>query len=112
VAGSEAEFLPPDDDGDGGVFAVVVLVDVDGVAVLFGCRFPVGAVQGADAEGFALVVVAGGFNDGDPVLFEFGGESGESGGAVALVAQLLGNVQEHVRFVHDDRFEYGGRFLV
>ncbi|BCW77871.1 hypothetical protein [Arthrobacter sp. NicSoilB11] len=94
------------------MLAAIVRLDVDGVSVLIGGRFPICPFQGRDAEGFAVLPVpAFGNNDGSR-CFQLCGEGSQRGGAVALVTQLLGDVQEHVRFVHDDRFKLGGRFLV
>lgn len=94
------------------MLAPVVRFDVDGVPVFVRGRFPVHRFEGRDAECFAVFPVAAFGNDGGAGRFQLGGECGQRGGAVALVAQLLGDVQEHVGFVHDDRFQFLGGVLV
>lgn len=94
------------------MLAAVVGLDVDGVAVLVGGRFPICPFQRGNAEGFAVLPVPAFGNHDGSGGFQFGGECGQRCGAVALVAQLLGDVQEHVGFVHDDRFQFGRRVLV
>ena len=90
----------------------IVRLDVDGVSVFVGGRFSVCPFQGCDPECFAVLPVPTFRDNNRSGRFQFGGECGQRGGAVALVAQLLGDVQEHVGFVHDDRLQLGGRFLV
>ena len=94
------------------MLAAIVRLDVDGVSVFVCGRFPVCPFQGRDPEGFAVLPVPTFRDNNRSGRFQFGGECGQRGGAVALVAQLLGDVQEHVGFVHDDRLQLGGRFLV
>ncbi|MCY1233190.1 hypothetical protein D9M72_457220 [compost metagenome] len=94
------------------MLAAIVRLDIDGIAVPFGGRFPVRPLQGRDAEGSAVLPVPAFGNNSGSRRFQFCGKSGQRGGAVALVAQLLGDVQEHVGFIHDDRFKLISGFLV
>lgn len=94
------------------MFAAIVRLDVDGVAVLGAGRFPICPFQRGNAEGFAVLPISALGNNDSSCRFQLCGECGQRGGAVALVAQLLGDVQEHVGFVHNDRFDFGRRVFV
>lgn len=94
------------------MLAAVACLDVDGVAVLVDGWFPICPLQRGNAERFAVLPVPALGNHDGSCRFQLRGECGQRCGAVALVAQLLGNVQEHVGFVHDDRFQFGRRVVV
>lgn len=82
--------------------AVPVALDDVGVGVDLGGRFTVGPVRGRDVQGVFIGVVACVLQDGLALAFEFCDERGTGGGDVALVAQALGDVHEHVGFVGED----------
>lgn len=62
---------------------------------------PSGRFRELDPDVLAVLVVSGGVDDGGSCRFRRR-QRGEGGRLVPTLAQALGDVQEHVRFVPDD----------
>jgi hypothetical protein len=84
------------------VLAPVVGADDVGVGVLVGGRFTIGAVGRRDVQVLLVGVVSGVFDDGLALGDEFFNQGGELGLGFPVVAELLGDVVEVLRFVPDD----------
>lgn len=71
------------------MLGAVVGADLDGVGILLGGRFPVGAPESVNAQGVVVALVPGILHDGLSLGLERGFQCGRLLAGVAFVPQLL-----------------------